>query len=184
MKANKGVEGDAVRGGEGDTVRGAEGEGGEAMRGGEGEMADAMRCGEGNREDEVIEDDGCSDSTKFDDNDIDLENDVEGEKLVDDDAENRREVVMTVSSDSEFVSDEDMVGSQPPTQGMQSQDINFMEQQESQPLRHIFSQCSNVNEASGSESQVPFLTKGGKIFITMTNLSAAIHASKKKKPNT
>ncbi|KAK4390303.1 hypothetical protein Sango_2093600 [Sesamum angolense] len=76
------------------------------------------------------------------------------------------------------------VGSQPPTQGIQSQEVNVMEEQVSHPLRHIFSQYSNVNEASGSGSQVPFLTKGGKRFVTMTNLPTAIHATKKKKPNT
>ncbi|KAK4410830.1 hypothetical protein Sango_0156000 [Sesamum angolense] len=67
---------------------------------------------------------------------------------------------------------------------IQSQEVNVMEEQVSHPLRHIFSQYSNVNEASGSESQVTFLTKGGKRFVTMTNLPAAIHATKKKKPNT
>ncbi|KAK4405031.1 hypothetical protein Sango_0509600 [Sesamum angolense] len=71
-----------------------------------------------------------------------------------------------------------------PTQEIQSQEVNVMEEQVSHPLRHIFSQYSNVNEASGSGSQVPFLTKGGKRFVTMTNLPAAIHATKKKKPNT
>ncbi|KAK4401123.1 hypothetical protein Sango_1218400 [Sesamum angolense] len=79
---------------------------------------------------------------------------------------------------------EEQVGSQPPTQEIQSQEVNVMEEQVSHPLRHIFSQYSNVNEASGSGSQVPFLTKGGKRFVTMTNLPAAIHATKKKKPNT
>ncbi|KAL0352830.1 UNVERIFIED_CONTAM: hypothetical protein Sangu_0864300 [Sesamum angustifolium] len=79
---------------------------------------------------------------------------------------------------------EEHIGSQPPTQEIQSQEVNVMEEQVSHPLRHIFSQYSNVNEASGSGSQVPFLTKGGKRFVTMTNLPAAIHATKKKKPNT
>ncbi|KAK4420268.1 hypothetical protein Salat_2439900 [Sesamum alatum] len=110
MKANEGAEGDAVRGREGDTVRDGKGEGGEAMKGGEGEMADAVRCREGNMEDEVIENDRFSDSIEFEDNDVDLENDVEGEKIVDDDAENRREVVRDVSSDSKSGS-EDMVES-------------------------------------------------------------------------
>ncbi|KAK4412592.1 hypothetical protein Salat_2906300 [Sesamum alatum] len=100
------------------------------MRGGEGEMADAVRCGEGNREDEVvendrisveIEDDGFSDSIELEDNDVDLE---------DDDAENRKEArKMTISTpvlqSQEFIS----VGSQPPTQGIQSQDANVMEEQ-------------------------------------------------------
>ncbi|KAL0314995.1 UNVERIFIED_CONTAM: hypothetical protein Scaly_2556800 [Sesamum calycinum] len=79
---------------------------------------------------------------------------------------------------------EEQVGSKPPTQGIQSQEVNVMEEQVSHPLRHIFSQYSNVNEASRSGSQVNFLTKGRKRFVTMTNLPAAIHATKKKKPNT
>ncbi|KAK4434756.1 hypothetical protein Salat_0638500 [Sesamum alatum] len=99
----EGAEGDAVRGGEGDTVKGGEGEGGEAMRGGEGEMTDAVRCGVGNREDEVVENDEFSDSIEFEDNDVDLE---------DDDAKKRFEV-----------------GSHPPTQEIQSQDANVIEEQ-------------------------------------------------------
>ncbi|KAK4392728.1 hypothetical protein Sango_2050600 [Sesamum angolense] len=109
-----------AEGAEGDAVRGGEGEGGETMRGGEGDVADAVRYGKGNREVEIvendrisveIENDGFSDSTEFDGNDIDLEIDVGGEKNVDDDAENRGRVVGDASSSSECTSDEDIIGS-------------------------------------------------------------------------
>ncbi|KAK4407317.1 Eukaryotic translation initiation factor 3 subunit I [Sesamum angolense] len=49
----------------------------------------------------------------------------------------------------------------------------------SQQMLHNFTQCSTVNQSSANV--VPCLTKGGKKFITMTNLSAAVAATKKKK---
>ncbi|KAL0440618.1 UNVERIFIED_CONTAM: hypothetical protein Sradi_0000700 [Sesamum radiatum] len=49
----------------------------------------------------------------------------------------------------------------------------------SQQMLHKFTQCSIVNQSSANG--VPCLTKGGKKFVTMTNLSAAVAATKKKK---
>ncbi|KAL0374349.1 UNVERIFIED_CONTAM: hypothetical protein Sradi_3350600 [Sesamum radiatum] len=51
----------------------------------------------------------------------------------------------------------------------------------SQFMLHKFTQCSTTATSQPSGSVVPCLTKGGKKFVTMTNLGAAVAATKKKK---
>ncbi|KAK4426372.1 hypothetical protein Salat_1405800 [Sesamum alatum] len=51
----------------------------------------------------------------------------------------------------------------------------------SQTMVHRFTQCSTSAVAQTSESGVPYLTKGGRKFVTMANLGAACAAATKKK---
>ncbi|KAK4423501.1 hypothetical protein Salat_1932900 [Sesamum alatum] len=67
-------------------------------------------------------------------------------------------------------------------QGPSNTDPNVPPTQASQQSVHRFTQCSTLSQSTCSG--VPCLSKGGKKFVTMTNLRAAVAATSKKKKAT